>query len=135
MPRRVTVDTTEAQSFEPVEPGPYPLLVDEITDPEKSKPSEKNPEGLLGCISYFTFQDPSIARHAGRVQRWYALEGKGSGFFREFWKAATGEDIPIDSRIDVDLDDAIGRPVVGDIGNEERDGRMYNVLNRVTAAS
>lgn len=135
MPRRVTVDTTQAQSFEAVKPGPYQMLVDEITNPEKSKPSTKNPNGLLGVIVYFAFNDPEIARKAGRVQRWYALEGSGAGFFREFWKAATREDIPMDSKIDVDLDLAIQKKVVCTIGNEEYEGRLQNSLERVASAA
>jgi len=128
--RRATVDTSEAQSFEAVEPGPYQMLVDEIEDPG---PSEV--KGTNGTWVYFAFQDPALAKKAGRARKFYTLQGKGAGFFREFWKAATGEDIPIGATIDVDLDDGVGRPVIVQIGNETYEGRLQNSVERVSAAS
>lgn len=130
MPRRATVDTTQAQSFEAVEPGPYPMTSDEIEDPAPSK--EK---GTKGMFVYFAFQDPALAKKAGRVRRWYPIEGKGSGFFRELWKALTGEDLPMGTSIDVDLDDGVGRPVIVNVGNEEYEGRLQNTVEKVVAAS
>ena len=128
--RRATIDTSEAQSFEATEPGPYPMLVDEIEDPG---PSEV--KGTNGSWVYFTFQDPAIARKCGRVRKFYTLQGKGAGFFREFWKAATGEDLPIGTAaIDVDLDDGVGRPVIVNVGNETYEGRLQNSVERVTSA-
>jgi len=128
--RRVTVDTTEAQSFEATEPGPYTMVVDEIEDPTPSK--EK---ATLGGFWYFHFADPTIAKKCGRVRRWYPIEGKGAGFFRELWKACTGEDIPMDTKIDVDLDDALGRTVIASVGNEEYEGRLQNTIEKVVAAN
>jgi hypothetical protein len=127
--RRATIDTTEAQSFEAVEPGPYLMKVDEIKDPA---PSEE--KGTMGTWVYFAFQDPGVAKKAGRVRRFYPLVGKGAGFFREFWKAAAGEDIPVGQTIDVDLDDGVGRSVLVNIGNEEYQGRTQNTAEKVVAA-
>lgn len=133
--RRVTIDTTEAQGFEPIEPGPYQMKVETITDPEKSKPSQKNPQGVLGLTVTFRFVDPNFARHNGDIDRWYAVAGKGAGFIREFWKAATGEDIPLDHQFDVDLDTALGRVVICQVGNESFEGRLRNRVERVVAVS
>ena len=131
MVRRATVDTTQAQSFEATEPGPYQMVVDEIEDPAVSQKS-----GSTGMWVYFKFADPTVQRRAGRVRKWYALNGEGSGFFREFWKAATGEDIPMGSdAFDVDLDDAQGRSVIVLVGNETYEGRLQNTVERVSAAS
>lgn len=128
--RRATVDTSEAQSFEAVEPGPYPMLVDEIADPG---PSEQ--KGTNGTWVYFKFQDPAIALKAGRARKFYVLQGKGAGFFREFWKAVTGEDLPLGGPIDVDLDDGVSKPCIVLIGNETYEGRLQNSVERVSAAS
>lgn len=128
--RRAVIDTTEAQGFEPTEPGPYQMKVDEIEDPGPSK--EK---GTLGTWIYFAFLDPTIARKCGRVRKFYTLQGKGAGFFREFWKAATGEDIPLGQQLDVDLDLAVGRPVIVNVGNEPYEGRLQNSVERVAAAA
>lgn len=129
--RRAVIDTSEAQSFEAVEPGPYQMTVDEIEDPA---PSEV--KGTNGTWVYFAFQDPALAKKAGRVRKFYTLQGKGAGFFREFWKAATGEDLPIGTQgIDVDLDDGVGRPVIVNVGNETYEGRLQNSVERVASAS
>jgi hypothetical protein len=129
--RRATIDTTQAMSFEATAPGPYLMKVDEIEDPKPSAGETK----AVGTIIYFAFEDPNLARQCGRARRWYALEGKGAGFFREFWKAATGEDIPLNEKLDVDLDDAVGRSVMVNIGNETYEGRLQNSVERVAAAS
>lgn len=127
---RLSLDLREARSFEPTEPGTYPMLVESIEDPKPSK--EK---GTLGVTVHFKFQDPSLDQKCGTVMRWYAIEGKGSGFFREFWKAATGEDLPIGEQFDIDTDDAIGRPVIVQISNEAYEGRMQNRVERVAAGN
>lgn len=128
--RRATIDTSEAQSFEATEPGPYQMLVDQIDDPA---PSEQ--KGTNGTWIYFKFQDPALAKKCGRVRKFYTLQGKGAGFFREFWKAATGEDLPVGQQaIDVDLDMGVGRPVIVSVGNETYEGRLQNSVERVAAA-
>lgn len=127
--RRATIDTTEAQSFEAVEPGPYQMKVDEIENPQKTE------KGGTGTWVFFQFLDPAVAKKAGRARKFYMMNGKGAGFFRELWKALTGEDIPIGTQIDVDLDDGVGRPCVVQIGNETYEGRLQNSVERVTAAA
>ena len=126
---RYTIDLSEAQSFEATEPGVYPMTIDEFEEPKPSK--EK---GTLGTMVYFAFQDPAVAKRCGRARRWYALEGRGAGFFRELWKAATGEDLPIGEKLDFDSDDAVGRPVNVLIGNEDYNGSPQNTVEKVTSA-
>ena len=125
---RVTVNTTEALSFEPTEPGPYEMHVEKYDPPVKSKDGQ----GSLGTFIYFQFEDPSVQKRCGHVRRWYPLEGKGAGFFRDFWKATTGEDIPVGTTIDVDLDDCLGRPVIADITNEPYEGKLQNNISKLT---
>lgn len=124
---RVTIDTREALSFEATEPGPYEMVIDHYDEPEKGEKS-------TFVWIYFKFIDPAIHKRCGHVRRAYPIDGKGAGFFRDFWKAAVGEDIPIDSQIDVDLDDCVDRPVIVDVINEEYQGKMQNQVNKVTAA-
>lgn len=125
---RLTIDTTQAMSFEAVSPGPYLMLVDEISDPEQGEKS-------IYVNVAFKFQDPNVDRVAGKVFRNYPITGKGAGFFREFWKACTGEDIPLNANVDVNTDDALNRPVLVQIGNEEYEGRLQNRVEKVTAAA
>ena len=125
---RVTVDTTEALSFEPAEPGPYEMTINKIEGPNKGEKSNY-------MAVEFQFADPERQKKHGSVYRNYPIDGKGAGFFRDFWKAATGQDLPIGGNFDVDTDDALGRPVIVQIGNREYQGRVLNEAERVTAAA
>lgn len=128
---RVTVDTTQAKSFDLVEPGPYEMTIKSISEPKAPK---DDPKGDKGVEVEFAFQDPQLDQASGTVQRRYPIEGKGAGFFRDFWKAATGEDIPVGTKLDVDLDNAIGRPVIVGITHRPWQGKTYNNAETVTAA-
>lgn len=125
---RVTIDTTEAQSFELVEPGPYPMTVHSVEVVKSS-----NNQNMMSV--QFAFDDPALDKLAGKVFRNYMLEGKGAGFTREFLKATTGEDFPIGQTLDFDTDDVVGRPVHVQIAHSEYEGRKRNDADRVTAAS
>lgn len=125
---RLTIDTTEARSFELAEPGAYEMKIHSISDLQKG---EKAPYVTVE----YEFQDPKMDQTCGRVQRNYPVAGKGAGFFREFWKAATGEDIPIGTQLDINPDDAIGRPVVVEIAHREYEGRTYNEPKTVVSGS
>lgn len=125
---RVTIDTTEAQSFELVEPGPYPMRVNSA-EPRQSS------GGKSMLVVEFSFDDPSLDKKAGKVFRNYMLEGKGAGFTREFLKATTGEDFPVGQTLDFDTDDVVGKPVTVQIGHEEYEGNKKNVAERVTASA
>lgn len=126
---RLQVDTSEAMSFEPVEPGTYECTVSKIEGPEKGPNSDY-------VTAYFEPDDVAVLQRAGHFRKTLPINGKGAGFFREFWKATTGEDLAMgEDEIDVDTDDAIGRPVVVSITNEEYEGALQNVVGRVVAAS
>jgi hypothetical protein len=130
---RVTIDTTEAQSFEAVEPGPYGMTIDRV-DQKEAGSSAKNP-GAPMIEVHFAFDDPAIAKKAGTVFRNYMLAGKGAGFTREFLKAVTGEDFPIGEVLDFDTDDLTGKHLIVQIGNREYEGRLQNEAERVVAAA
>lgn len=122
---RITIDTTEARSFELAEPGPYPMTVHKIEGPHKGDKARY-------IEVHYAFQDPAMDKKCGTVRRNYPIEGAGAGFSREFWKAATGEDIPIGGTFDVDTDDAVGRPVLVTIGHREYQNRFFNEAEKVT---
>lgn len=126
---RVTLDLSEARSFEPTEPGTYPMIV-ETAEPVKSK------EGKSMLNIAFKFEDPETDQRCGLVYRNYMLAGKGAGFFRELWKALTGEELAIGegAMYDVDTDDIIGKHVVAKITNREYEGRQQNEIGSVVAA-
>lgn len=125
---RVTIDTKEALSFEPVEPGAYEMTVAKIEGPEQGEKAKY-------MVVYYDFQDPELKQKAGSVIRNYPIDGKGAGFFRDFWKAATGQDIPVGVELDIDTDDAISRPVIVQIEHEDWEGKTRNKAARVTAAA
>lgn len=125
---RVTIDTTEARSFEPTEPGNYEMTVESVGAPEKGDKSTYLP------ITY-RFDDPAIDKRCGTVIRNYPISGKGAGFFTELWKALTGEKIDIGLQgFDVDTDDIVGKHVIAQIENREYDGRLMNDVKKVVAA-
>lgn len=124
---RVTIDTTEALSFEATEPGPYPMTV-------ASAEVKNSKEGVQMLNVAFEFEDPDKAKVCGQVFRNYMLAGKGAGFSRDFLKQVGGIDVPVGTTIDFDTDDIIGRHVVVNIINEEYLGQMQNKVEKVLAA-
>lgn len=124
---RVSIDTTEATSFEATEPGPYPMTIGTV---EIKNSKDNVPMMNVG----FQFEDPAIAKKSGTVFRNYMLAGRGAGFSRDFLKAAAGIDIPIGGNFDFDTDDVIGRHVVVQIGNKEYNGNLQNEAERIIAA-
>lgn len=124
---RTTIDTTEAKSFEAVEPGVYPMTIGQV---DISKSKEK---GEPMMVVHYKFDDPQLDQKAGSVMRNYMLAGKGAGFARELIKAVTGEDIPVGGHFDFDTDDLVGRPVLVTIKNKEYEGRLQNDAEKVVA--
>lgn len=124
---RVQLDLTEARSFEPTEPGTYPMIVEsaDVTASKEGKP-------MLGVA--FKFEDPELDQRCGQVFRNYMLAGKGAGFTRELWKALTGEDLEVGGQVDIDTDDIIGKHVIAKIDNKEYEGRLQNEIKQVVAA-
>lgn len=128
---RVTIDTTEAQSFEATEPGPYPMTIGTV-EFKKSKES-----GVPMMNVGYHFENPELAKKCGTVFRNYMLGGKGAGFTRDFLKAASNGaiDIPVGGTFDFDSDDILGKHVVVQIGNREYEGKLQNEAERVISAS
>ena len=132
MSPRVTIDTSEAQSFEATEPGPYPMTISAI----EFKKSKETSTPMMN-VSY-AFEDPERAKTCGVVFRNYMLGGKGAGFTRDFLKAASNGaiDVPVgETNFDFDSDELIGRHVVVQIGNREYEGKLQNEAERVISAS
>jgi hypothetical protein len=123
---RVSIDTTEATSFEAVEPGPYPMTI-AAAEIKNSK------DGDAMMNVNFSFEDPGTAKKAGTVFRNYMLEGKGAGFTRDFLKVF-GIDIPIGGKFDFDTDDIVGRHVIAQIKNKEYQGKVQNEVESLVAA-
>ena len=96
---RVVVNMENARSFEPAEPGPYPLVIKAMGNPEKKEKST-----IIEVE--FQFEDPEMDRACGTITRMYPIDGKGAGFFRDFWKAATGQELPVgQAGIAIDTDE------------------------------
>jgi hypothetical protein len=131
MSPRVTIDTSEATSFEATEPGPYPMTIGTV-EFKKSKESQQ-PMMNVGYV----FENPDLVQKCGTVFRNYMLAGKGAGFTRDFLKAASGGaiDIPVGGTFDFDSDDIIGKHVVVQIGNREYEGKLQNEAERIISAS
>ena len=129
---RMTINTSEAVSFEPAEPGPYSMTIDEL---EPIKSAKKNTPGLN---VYFKFVDTDLDQKCGRVRRFYPISGKGAGFFADLYKVATGSELPIGREggdLDIDTDDLMGKQVTVEVDNRAGDdGRVYNDAKKVVAA-
>lgn len=130
---RVTLNLTEAKSFEPVEPGVYTMTVDSVEAGTTGKNAKVPGQAML--LVSFRFTDPALDQKAGTVLRTFMLEGKGSGFTRELWKACTGAELPVGESFDVDTDEIIGRTLHCSVVNEEYEGRLNNKVDKFTAAS
>lgn len=133
---RLTINTSEAQAFALAEPGPYSMKV-ERAEPKKAK------TGTNGVEVDFQFQDPNLQQKHGHVRRFYPIEGKGAGFFAEFWKQTTGEELPVGQEgigLDIELDDCLEAEVQVEITNEASNAPgadpnvLYNVAKKVVAA-
>jgi hypothetical protein len=133
---RLTINTSEARTFEPAEPGPYLMSIDKVGEPRKAD-SEK---GTLGVDVEFKFTDPEVDQRCGTVRRFYPISGKGSGFFAELWKVVTGEEIPLGKSggdIDVDTDELLGQVVQVEVGHrasKDDPERIFNEAKKVVAA-
>lgn len=128
---RLNIDLTDAVSFEPVDPGTYEMKVDEISAPERSEH-----KGTLGVWVYFKFLDEARDRRHGRPRRFYPTEGKGAGFWREFWKATTGEELPLgEASVSVDTDDVIGTEVIVTFTADTYEGRPTSNISDVVRAA
>lgn len=127
---RLTINTTEAQTFEATDPGLYNMTIDQIDDAAPSKA-----KGTLGTWIYYKHDDPNIQQRCGRARKFYPLEGPGSGFFMQLWKNLTGEDLPVGmENIDIDPDILLGKPVqVQLLLTKLDDGRMVNEVETVIA--
>ena len=133
---RLTINTQDVRTFEPVEPGPYLMNVHSFSEPYESR-EKKTP--MIDVE--FAFPDPAMDEKHGRVRRGLPIKGKGAGFFTDFWKAATGEDLPIGKdgggEVDVDLDQALGKTVQVLISNEKEENgdRIFNRADKIVAAA
>lgn len=137
MSPRLTINTSEAQGFAPVEPGPYLMTIDKISEPHKSK-SEKE---TIGIDIDFAFADPNLQLGHGHVRKFYPIQGKGAGFFADLYRVVTGNELPIGPAggdLDIDTDELLGQTVQVDVGNQksqkEGDDRIFNTVRSVVAA-
>ena len=128
---RVTIDTNDVKTFEATQPGPYTMTFDEV-GAEVQTSKEKGTQYL---VAWLKFTDPALDKKCGRIRYNLILNGPGAGFTRDAWKAATGETIPLEAKIDIDTDMLVGRTVTVDVGNKEYKGQLQNEANRIVAVA
>lgn len=133
---RLTLNTTEAQSFELAEPGPYLMTIDKIDEPRKT-------EKTVVVDIHFAFVDADVSQRCGSIRRTYPIQGKGAGFITELIKVVTGNEIPVGKEggnIDFDTDELIGKTVQVNVDNEPSNkpgadpNQLYNVAKKIVAA-
>lgn len=124
---RVSVSVKDAQTFEPVPDDMYPATVHKIEGPIKGPNS-----------NYLKVQfKVSEGEHEGRIFfRNFPVDGKGAGFFVEFWELATGEQIelgPDAPDLDVDTDDALGAAIGIVTKQSEYEGKTRSEIDSLVA--
>lgn len=133
---RLTLDTSQAQSFELAEPGPYLMTIDKVDEARKT-------EKTVVVDVHFAFADPDVAQRCGTIRRTYPIQGKGAGFITELIKVVTGNEIPIGKAggaIEFDTDELIGKTVQVNVDNEPSNkpgadpNVLYNVAKKIVAA-
>jgi hypothetical protein len=125
------IDLSQARSFDPVEAGTYEMRIESVEGPERS-----STKGTLGVWVYFSFLDPEFQRKHGNQRRFYPIEGEGAGFFRDLWKAVTGESLPIGQAVSVDTDELVGAEVIVTFGPpREYEGGLFSDLQSVVKAA
>lgn len=122
------VDLTEAQEFEPIDEGVYLCEVTDIDGPEQG------PKAAYLEVQYTIVE----GEHAGRkLFDNVVIEGKGAGFFIDFWKKVVGEKLDVGDVVAVDTDNALGEAVECHVGVEDRPeefgGGERNVVRRLVA--
>lgn len=133
---RLTINTAEAISFEPAEPGPYLMTIESVSEMRLSE-EKKTP----GVDVEFAFADPEISQRCGKIKRFYPIAGKGAGFFAELWKAVTGEEMPVGREggdIDVDTDQLLNVTVMVEVANrphKDDPNKIFNEAKKVVAAN
>lgn len=125
---RLNLKLDQATTFEAIEEGEYLVRVLDISDPEQGPKAQ-----------YVNVQvEVTDGEYEGRrFFRNLPTEGKGAGFFMDFWKKATGEDLEKEPEIDVDTDDAIGAKLVAVIVKREYpegSGEFRNEVKRFLTA-
>jgi hypothetical protein len=100
---KLTIDTTEAKSFEPLPDDQYECQILEVGE------VKQGPKAQYVSV---TFEVTDGEYSGRRIWRNYTIEGKGVSFFTELWAKATGEALEIgEAGLDVDTDDLVGKPI------------------------
>ena len=132
---RLTIDVSEAQSFDPVEDD---LYLCEITAISEVKQGQK--------ARYLTAE--MTIEHGMQTEEAFAgrklftnlpIEGAGAGIFTSFWERATGEELDLeDDELDIDTDDLVGEKIAVQTKQEEyppNSGEFRSQVKKVLSAS
>jgi len=116
----IDLDTTEGLVFEDVEPGVYDAFISDFHAPDDEIVRE-GPKARYVTPIFEIVGDPEF--EGQWLFRNYTVEGEGVGFFTDFWRAATGEELPVGPdeglQTTLDLSEVIGKEVSIVVEEEE----------------
>lgn len=112
---RLTLDLNDVKDFAPIEDGtPLPTKIAEIGEAKKASTG-----GYYVDVTFEVIDGEFLGR---KLWKNYMLTGKGAGFTRQLYKAATGTDLEPGSSVDIDTDDLLGAHVTVIVENEDYNG-------------
>lgn len=120
---RITVDATEAQTFEAIPEDTYPAEIRDITGPH---------QGPKAQYMKFEFEINDGEYVGRRLWQNYTIEGKGAGFFCDLVNKIMGEGTAVVGEpFDFDTDDLLGSEVQLVVEVGEYQGEPSNEIKKV----
>lgn len=121
----LTIDATEAKSFEPIPDGTYETKILEISE------VKQGPKARYVNITFEITDGDYIDR---RLWRNFVVEGPGSAFLVDLAnKALPDEEFEVGSEFSLDTDDLIGQAVIVVTVQEEYEGNTKSEVKRILA--
>lgn len=123
---KLTIDATEAKSFEPLPDDQYECTILEVGEVKSGPKARYVP---------ITFEVSDGDYASRRLWRNFVIEGPGAGFFTDLWHKATGEELELGEMNDVDTDDLIGKSVICITKQEEYEGNVRSQVDKILAVA
>jgi len=120
----LTIDATEAKSFEPIPDGIYDVRVREISEPK---------DGPNSTYVNVTFEIEDGDYEGRKLWRVFPITGKGVVFFTDLIAKALGEHIEMGEETAFDSDDLIDQPVRVVVAQETYEDNTKAAVKKVLA--
>jgi hypothetical protein len=107
---RVDLDLTDVKEFAPIEDGPYPASVAEVSE------VKTGPKSKYLTVTFEITDGEFVGR---KLFRNYPISGAGAGFFTGMIQKATGVELTPGEMASYDTDDLLGARCTIVVKNEE----------------